>query len=123
MKRIAKIAVAATVLVAVGILVSWMVIGGGSTNIAFARVADALDSLRSATYDMTSEAKGERASRLRLRPGKDFSSLRRANAAESSIEPRSAKTSNGRAMITIVDGQAGKASCSCPSRRSPSRWT
>src|SRR3972149_10525779 len=45
MKRIAKFAVAATILVALGISVSWMTIGGGSTNIAFARVADALDSL------------------------------------------------------------------------------
>ena len=57
MKRIAKIAVAATILVALGILVSWIVIGGSSTNIAFARVADALDNLRSATYDCTMEMK------------------------------------------------------------------
>ena len=46
MKRIAKLAVAATILVAFGILVSWMTIGGGSTNIAFAEVAKALDNLR-----------------------------------------------------------------------------
>ena len=57
MKRIAKIAVAATVLVALGILISWMAIGGGSTNIAFADVAKALDSLRTATYDCTMEMK------------------------------------------------------------------
>jgi outer membrane lipoprotein-sorting protein len=59
MNRIAKVAVAATVLVASGILVSWIVVGGSSTSIAFAQVADALDSLRSATYDITSESKGE----------------------------------------------------------------
>ncbi len=57
MKRIAKLAVAATILVALGILVFWMTIGGGSTNIAFAQVAAALDSLRSATFDVTMEMK------------------------------------------------------------------
>ena len=57
MKRIAKFAVAATILVALGISVFWMTIGGGSTNIAFANVADALDSLRTATYDVTMEMK------------------------------------------------------------------
>ena len=57
MKRIAKFATAATILVAFGTLVFWMTIGGGSTNIAFAEVAKALDGLRTATYDVTMEAK------------------------------------------------------------------
>ncbi len=57
MKRIAKFAVAATLLVAVGFLLSWIVNGGGSTGIAFAEVAKALDSLRSATYEFTMEGK------------------------------------------------------------------
>ncbi len=56
MKRIAKFAVAATVLVAVGILMLRTTIGG-SGNIVFADVAKVLDSLRSATYDFTSEIK------------------------------------------------------------------
>ncbi len=56
MKRIAKFAVAATVLVAVGILMFWTTIGG-SGNIVFADVAKVLDSLRSATYDFASEIK------------------------------------------------------------------
>ena len=72
MKRIAKIAVAATILAALGILVSWAVIGGGSTNIAFARVADALDSLRSATYDVTSKSKGENGQLAATATGKGF---------------------------------------------------
>ena len=72
MKRIAKLAVAATILVALGILVSWMTIGGGSTNIAFARVADALDSLRSATFDVTSESKGEKGQPPATATGKGF---------------------------------------------------
>jgi len=57
MRRIAQLAVAATILVALGILGCWMTIGGGSTNIAFAAVAKALDNLRSATYDVTTEMK------------------------------------------------------------------
>ena len=57
MKRIAKFAVAATIFVALGILVSWSMIGGGSTSIAFAEVAKALDNLRTATYDCTMEMK------------------------------------------------------------------
>ena len=57
MKRIAKFAVAAAVLVALGISVFWMTIGGGATNIAFANVADALDRLRTATYEYESEMK------------------------------------------------------------------
>jgi outer membrane lipoprotein-sorting protein len=57
MKRIAKLAVAATILVALGILVSWIVIGGGSANIALADVAKALDGLRTATFDETTEVK------------------------------------------------------------------
>jgi len=39
MKRIIKIAVAASILVAVGFFVSWITIGSGSSNIAFAAVA------------------------------------------------------------------------------------
>jgi hypothetical protein len=72
MKRIAKLAVAATILVALGILVFSMTIGGGSSNIAFGRVADALDSLRSATYDVTSEAKGQNGQPAATATGKGF---------------------------------------------------
>ncbi len=72
MKRISKIAVAATLLIALGMLVSWTVIGGGSTNIAFARVAEALDSLRSATYDVTSESKGDKGQPPATATGKGF---------------------------------------------------
>jgi outer membrane lipoprotein-sorting protein len=57
MKRIAKLAMAASILVALGSFISWFVIGGGSTNIAFADVAKALDNLRTATYSSTMEMK------------------------------------------------------------------
>ena len=49
-----------------------MTIDGGSTNIAFADVAHALDSLRSATYDVTSEAKGEKGQPSATATGKGF---------------------------------------------------
>ena len=72
MKRLVKIAVAASVLVAITIAVSWILMGGTSTNLAFARVADALDSLRSATYDVTSESKGEPGQPSATATGKGF---------------------------------------------------
>ena len=56
MKHIIKLAVAASILVAVGFLVCWSTIGG-SGNVAFAQVAQALESLRSATFDVTMEVK------------------------------------------------------------------
>ena len=72
MKRIVKFAAAATILAALGILVSWIVLSDRSTNIAFARVADALDSLRSATYDVTSKSKGEDGQTGATATGKGF---------------------------------------------------
>ena len=56
MKRIGKFIVAATILVAAGILFSWAAIGG-SSNLAFAEVAKALAGIRNATYDCTMEMK------------------------------------------------------------------
>ena len=104
MKRIAKLAVAATILVAFGILISWMTIGGGSTNIAFARVADALDSLRSATYDVTSEAKGDNSQPPVTATGKGFFLAPSHQRMEVSVD--SAKNMMNHVMI--VDGQAAK---------------
>jgi outer membrane lipoprotein-sorting protein len=52
MNRIARLAVAATILAVAGSVVGWFTIGG-STSIAFAEVAAALDNVRSATYDAT----------------------------------------------------------------------
>jgi outer membrane lipoprotein-sorting protein len=56
MNRISTLAVAATILVAVAMLAFWE-IGGGAGNIALADVVEALNSVRSATYDFTSEFK------------------------------------------------------------------
>ena len=72
MKRIAKLAVAATILATLGILISWLTIGGGSTSIAFADVAKALDNLRSATFDLTSEATDENGNSSAKATGKGF---------------------------------------------------
>jgi outer membrane lipoprotein-sorting protein len=55
-RRIARIAVAASLLVAAGALVCWVV---GSSNIAFAKVAYVLEHLQSATFDVTIEMTGQ----------------------------------------------------------------
>ncbi len=72
MRRITKLAVAATIFVALGAVVSWLTIGGGSTAIAFADVAKALDNLRSATFDLTSEATDENGKSAAKATGKGF---------------------------------------------------
>lgn len=56
MKRIVRLAVAASILVAAGIAIFWLTLGG-STSIALADVAHALGRLRTVTYDFTSEGK------------------------------------------------------------------
>jgi outer membrane lipoprotein-sorting protein len=56
MRRIVNVAAAAMMLVALGMFVacvSWIMSWGISSNIAFAAVADALDNLRTATFDIT----------------------------------------------------------------------
>ena len=106
MKRIAKFAVAATVLVAIGIVTSWMTIGGGSTNIAFANVADALDSLRSATFDVTSQAKGEEGQPSATATGKGFFLAPSHQRIEMSTVTGPAKITIN--QVTIADGQAAK---------------
>lgn len=126
MKSIAKVAVAATVLVALGILVSWLVIGGGSTNIAFARVADALDSLRSATFDLTSESKGDNGQPPATATGKGFflapshqrieMSVDIAHSPAAKAAGQAAAEAAAKAItlmpemnqVTIVDGQTAK---------------
>lgn len=71
-KRVVKLAMAATILMALGVLASWLTIGGGSTNIAFADVAGALDNLRSATFDLTSEATTEDGKSTATATGKGY---------------------------------------------------
>ena len=56
MKHLTSLAVAATVLLALGTMF-WTTVGG-SNNIAFADVIQALDKLRTATYDFASESEG-----------------------------------------------------------------
>ena len=105
-KRIAKLAVAATILVALGILVFEMMMGGGSPNIAFAQVADALESLQSATYDVTSEAKGENSKSPAIVTGKGFFLAPSHQRMELSREIDSAKTTMN--QVVIIDDQAAK---------------
>ena len=56
MNRIAGIAGAATAVAAAGLLGVWLVFGGSAT-IAFAAVIEALENIRTATYDETAETK------------------------------------------------------------------
>jgi outer membrane lipoprotein-sorting protein len=114
MKRIAKLAVAATILVAFGILVFWITIGG-STNIAFANVADALDSLRSATFDMTSKAKGEKGQLPATATSKGFFLAPSHQRIEMSLVTGPAKTMINQVMI--VDGQTAKSITLMPNQK------
>ncbi len=112
MKRIAKFAVAATILVAVGILVFWMTIGDGSTNIAFARVADALDSLRSATFDATGDMKDPVGGKSIHMKTKGMFLAPSRQRMESSIGDKSDTSS-----VMIMDMQAGKAIMLMPEKK------
>jgi outer membrane lipoprotein-sorting protein len=129
MKRIAQFAVAATALVAIGIFASWMIVGGGSGNMAFARVADALDSLRSATYDVTSESKGENGQPSATATGKGFflapshqrmeilikldknmqmNKVKLADSPAAKAAAEAVMNMPPMKQVTIFDGQAGK---------------
>jgi outer membrane lipoprotein-sorting protein len=101
MRRIVKFAVAATILVALGILAAFLMIGGGSSNIAFARVAEALDSLKSATFDVTSETMGDKGKPPVTATGKGFF----LEPSRQRVEMSADCAAN---MITISDGQAGR---------------
>ena len=106
MKRIAKLAVAATILVALGILVFWMTIGGGSTNIAFADVAKALDNLRTATYDCTMEMKNPMDGKTTTTTMKCFFLAPSRERNEMSMSMGSGKDKGS--SIMILDHQAMK---------------
>ncbi len=104
MKSITKMAVAATVLLTLGSFFAWTFSGGAFTSIALANVAEALDSLRSATFDMTSEAKGEKGQPPATATGKGFFLAPSHQRMEISVD--SAKITMNH--VTIVDGQTGK---------------
>ncbi|MEN6407119.1 MAG: hypothetical protein ABFC77_11685 [Thermoguttaceae bacterium] len=72
MKRIVRVAVAASIVFAVGAVVAWLTFGGSSANIAFADVAKALDSLRSATFDVVSEVREKKDSQPITAAGKGY---------------------------------------------------
>jgi outer membrane lipoprotein-sorting protein len=57
-RRIVRIAIAVSILAAVGFFVSW-VVKEGSSSVAFANVAYVLEHLHSATFDMTMEMSGQ----------------------------------------------------------------
>jgi outer membrane lipoprotein-sorting protein len=104
MKRIAKLAVAASILVAIGILGFWIVIGGGSPNIAFAEVAKALENLRTATFDETLETKDPTDGKTRTSSAKTLF-LAPRQRCEMSMSTDSAKDKSS--SIMIMDCQTG----------------
>lgn len=115
MKRIAKFAVAATVLVALGLLISWMTIGGGSTNIAFAEVAKALDNLRTVTYDCTTEMKNPMDGKTTTITMKCFFLAPSRERVEMSMSMGSAKDQGS--SIMILDHQAMKGLTLAPEQK------
>ena len=117
--RIATSAVVAAAGIVVAVII--FATGGGSTNIAFGNVADALDSLRSATYDVTSEAKGEKDQPAVTATGKGFFLAPSHQRMEISVDIAKQTMSPGGQpgehvtipkytidQVTIVDGQAAK---------------
>ncbi|MGD0519167.1 MAG: hypothetical protein ABSA26_16650 [Thermoguttaceae bacterium] len=115
MKRIANLAMAATILVALGILVFWMTIGGGSTSIAFAEVAKALDSLRTATYDCTMEMKDPMDGKTHTTNMKCFFLAPSCERTETSVSTGSAKDKDS--GIMILDHQAMKGITLAPEQK------
>ena len=115
MKRIVKLAVAATILVALGLLVSWFMIGGGSTNIAFAEVAKALDNLRTATYDCTMEMKNPMDGKTNTTTMKAFFLAPSCERVEMSMSMGSAKDKGS--SIMILDHQAMKGLTLAPEQK------
>ena len=103
MKRIAKLVVAASILVALGIFASRM-LSDGSGNLAFARVAEALDSLHSATFDMLVEAKEHGKQPPITATAKGF--FLAPSRQRTEISSGTAKNMTN--MLMIFDNQAGK---------------
>ena len=106
MKRIAKLALAASILVALGSLISWFMIGGGTTNIAFADVAKALDNVRTATYDGTMDMKNPIDGTRTSITMKGFFFAPSRERVEMSVSTGAAKNQGD--SIMILDHQARK---------------
>jgi outer membrane lipoprotein-sorting protein len=114
MKRFARNAVAATVLAAVGALCVWLVVGG-STNIALAAVAEALESLRTATYDEAVEVKDPKDGSVRTFHSKSMFLAPSHQRNEMSMSTGTGKDQdNG---IMIMDTQAMKAMTLVPEQK------
>lgn len=115
MKRIAKLTVAATIFVAFGILVVWTTIGGGSTNIAFAEMAKALDGLRTATYDVMMESKNPMDGKTTTTTMKAFFLAPSLERIEMSMSLGSTK--DKASSIMILDHQAMKGLTLAPTQK------
>jgi outer membrane lipoprotein-sorting protein len=119
MKRKAQFAVAATILVALGGLVAWIVIGDGSTNIAFAQVAEALDRLRNATYDFTMEMKDPITGNVTITHSKGYFLAPSRERVETSMSMGAGENWVSPAVNTvlILDSLAGKGLTLAPEQK------
>jgi len=115
MKPIAKITAAATILLAVGSLAVWTLSSGVFTSLALANVADALDSLRSATFEMTSEVKREKGQPPVTMAAKGFFLAPSHQRIEMSMVTGPDKIVLNR--VTIVDGQTAKSMMLMPEQK------
>lgn len=100
MKLRTKLAVAATALIAFVGLISWLVPGSG-VAVAFADVAEALNSVHSATWKATTVVE------MKVPQNKTTTFSKRAMFLSPSHE-RTEATADGAMSIHIVDGQKGK---------------
>ncbi len=110
-----RLAVAATVLVAAGILVGWLVVGGGPATIAFAEVAKALDGLRTATFDETVQVKNPMDGKLITFKSRSLFLAPSRQRCEMSTPTASAKDKG--ISIMILDLQAMKSLTLVPEQK------
>lgn len=112
-RRFARFAFAASILVALGISILWIAIGSGSTSIAFAEVAKALDNIRTATYDCTMEMKDLTSGKARTTTMKCFFRAPSCERVETSTSQEAGKPSS----VMILDHQAKKGLTLAPEQR------
>jgi outer membrane lipoprotein-sorting protein len=108
-RRLVRIAVAASILVAAGAFVSW-VVSEGSSNIAFANVAYVLEHLQTATFDVTMQMSGQDKSVTMRAKGSFLApSRQRIEAAR--------KSDRYGDMVIIADYETGKGIVLLPTPR------
>ena len=119
LKRIVKVALAVSILVVLGLLVSWLTIGSGSTNVVFADVGRALDNLRSATFDIAAEVKDPITGKTNTTLLKGFYLAPSRERIETVMSNDSARHTER--SITIFDGRLAKGLVLMPKSKTATR--